>query len=183
MFGYSRMCLASTATCCLLNCVVPNGVCLPSTESKRQDMHKTSSVTCVYHREYSTRCLCLPQGSLVYHREAVSTVNVCVSQRVFIHHRQCLSTAAHACLPQGMSVYHRECLSTTVNVCLPQGMFVYYRACLSTTGHVCLPQGMFVYHRACMCVCDVAVHGDQPAALSSCQKKTSVDRDSRKCLL
>ncbi len=101
---------------------------------------------------------------------------------MFVYQMACLSTTGNVCLPQGMFVYHRAC-------CLPQGTFVHHRESLSTTGGACLPQGICVYHGACLLttghvrVCGVAVHVDPPAALSSCQKNTSVGRDRRKCLL
>jgi len=110
------------------------------------------------------------------HGHAPSTELLCPPQGVCVYHREPVSTTGHVCLLHGMFVYHMARLSITGHVCLPKGMFFHNRECLSTTGHACLPQGM-------CCACGVAVHVDPPAALSSCQKKTSVDRDSRNCLL
>jgi len=139
-------------------------------------------------------CMCCrlrnSQGMFGYNRMClsstgeVSLTNCFVHNRVFAYketrvqdkHNTRSVTWPHVgmFLPQCVFVYNRTCscrvsLSTKGNNCLPQGMFVYHRACLSTTGRICL--------------CGVDVHVGPPAALSSCQKNTSVDRDSRNCLL
>ena len=185
--GYTRMCLASMGQTCSKNGVsTTECTCLQGNQTAGRAQHQKCHMAPHGHAP-STAALCPPPKIFVYHKKSVSTTgSVCLPQGTCVYHRACLSTKGNVCPPQGMLGYHRACLSTTWHVCLPQGMFVYHReclatfvylmACLPTTGDVCLPQGM-------CSACGIAVHADPPAALSSCQKKTSVDRDSMKCLL
>jgi len=88
MFGYNRMCLSSTGEVSLTNCFVHN----------RGFAYKETSVSLSTTGHVPVGCLCLPKGTIVYHRACLSTTgHVC--------------PAGSVCLPQGMFVYHRAYLS------------------------------------------------------------------------